>query len=114
MAKKRRFGRARRYYHRAKGRAAKMTIPLAPAAGLVAMPAVGQVITDIMTGQYQNIAPHLGQIAGIPVGSGGKFDRNVLQAQWTPFAAGMLVHIAASKLGVNRMLGRAKIPIVRV
>jgi hypothetical protein len=33
---------------------------------------------------------------------------------WSPIIAGIAAHKVANALGVNRMLGRAKIPLVRI
>ncbi len=33
---------------------------------------------------------------------------------WGPIAVGLIVHTLASKLGVNRALGRARVPFLRI
>ena len=46
--------------------------------------------------------------------AGGNFTTTYLKQGLFPIAAGTLVHIMASKLGINRLLGRARIPFVRI
>jgi len=114
MAK--RYRRARRYarrvYGRARRSASKMTIPLAVVGGVAGMPAITLMINDIKAGAWEKIPAHMGEIAGVT--STGVFSFPLAQKNLMPLLAGALVHKAAGIVGVNRMLGRAKIPIIRV
>jgi hypothetical protein len=111
MARKR-YHRARRYYARAKHRASKMTIPLAPVLGIIGTPAVSNAIAATMQGNYTGAITWLKGLAGI--GQAGSFDLGVGLSNWKPIAAGLLVHKGASMLGINRVLAKAKIPVLRV
>jgi len=44
----------------------------------------------------------------------GEFSTADFLANWGPTLAGALVHIGANKLGINRMLANAKIPLIRI
>lgn len=89
-----------------------MTIPIAPIAGLLGMPAMGLIITDVQTGAWQNVGPHAAQMVGVT--SAGVFDYNLMLKNVTPLIAGMAVHKIAGIVGVNRALASAKVPWVRI
>lgn len=111
MAKRKRFGRVRRYYARGKSRAKKMTIPIAPLAGIMAMPATSLVASDLTSGQYGRIPASMATIAGF---NNGVFSIDVLKNNMIPLLTGMLVHKGANILGVNRTLAAAKVPLIRI
>lgn len=48
------------------------------------------------------------------IGSTGRFSLDNLRLGAIPALAGFVVHMVASKLGINRALGRARIPLLRV
>ena len=103
-----------RFGRRVTRRRAKTTIPLALIAGFI--PAAVDIMNNAKTVGYPKAALHT--MAGLigydtygghyrgwaqagPAGAGG-------------ILAGVAVHIAASKLGVNRMIGRTRIPLLRI
>jgi hypothetical protein len=90
-----------------------MTIPVAPIVGIIAMPAVQGMIASAMKGNFNEVANFAPAIIGMRSDT-GQFDSSLLIANMTPLAVGMGVHILASKLGVNRILGKAKIPYIRI
>lgn len=98
MAKKRHFTRS-------------TTIPIAPIIGLVAMPNLQAAIYNAQHGDMDNLLLNLGRIIGADPGG---YNVNYLINNMIPLAVGMAIHWAASKLGVNRMLGRAKVPFIRI
>jgi hypothetical protein len=111
MAKRRR-SRARRYYGKIRHSVKHMTIPIAPVAGILAMPALGLMAYDIQKGNVVDFQHHLGNIVGLS--SAGKFDMDTAKNNWIPLFLGFAVHKAAGWLGVNRALAAAKIPLIRV
>jgi hypothetical protein len=44
----------------------------------------------------------------------GKFHADWIVGAYGPIIGGALVHYAAGRFGVNRALGRAKIPLIRI
>jgi len=44
----------------------------------------------------------------------GVWDPSTLQRGLLPALVGLIVHLAASKIGANRALGRARVPLVRI
>ena len=113
MAKRRSYRRtARRYYGKARRKAAKMTIPVAVIGGVAGMPAMSLIIGDVKAGNWDLIPRHMGEIAGVT--STGTFSWPLAQKNMMPLIAGALVHKAAGIVGINRMLGKAKIPFLRV
>ena len=68
---------------------------------------IGSVLMKGPAGQAQAI----GALTGY---HGGKFELDQLIPTYGPIALGFAVHWMASKFGVNRMLGRAKVPIIRI
>jgi len=110
MAKRRSIvryvGRKRRSFRRPK------TLSLAIAAGFMVpiVPAVKRLIQgdglmgfkDEMQSRFIGLSPE------------GKFESNRLMGGLYPVALGFGVHWFASKIGINRALGRAGIPFVRI
>lgn len=99
-------------YVRSKARRskAKMTIPIAVIAGFV--PVVngvwnrrnsGQAISDYLQTNFTGITPGTGQ-----------FSFGNLKGGLLPIIMGFAVHMVASKVGINRAIGRASIPFIRI
>lgn len=86
---------------------AKMTIPLALAAPLgVAGIRVGK---DLASGEYANAVQ---DVTGFD--ASGKFHWPELVKTYGPVVAGLVMHKAANKFGVNRALANAGIPLIRI
>jgi len=87
-----------------------MTLPLAVIAGFV--PTMAGVWNR--RGSATEIANYLqaGWTGITP--EGGNFSFTNLRAGLIPALAGFAVHKVASMMGINRALGRARIPFVRV
>lgn len=109
MAKKRSVAR-RRYSFARRGfrRARKMTLPVAVVAGF--MPAVVGVwnrrnsVTEI--GNYLQ--------SGFTGVSNGQFNFANLRQGLIPVAAGFIAHMVAGRLGINRAIAQARIPLIRI
>jgi len=98
-----RFSKKRTHHRR------KFTLPLAVMAGL-SVPVIGTV-QRIST--PAEIPPYL--VAGFTgLGADGQFNFANLRAGAFPVMAGMAAHWIASKLGVNRALGQAGVPFIRI
>lgn len=107
--------RVRRYLSRAKARvrSTKMTIPLAPVAGIIAMPAIRNAVGELTVNHNAgNAVAAIGGIAGLDMQ--GQWHWETLVANFTPLIAGVATHKIASMLGVNRMLAKSKLPLLRV
>lgn len=73
----------------------------------------GSPISEAMAGNYQNAAHHL-LVGWTGIDTLGNFDP-INGMQYTKMTLiGAAVHWVASKLGVNRALGRARVPIIRI
>lgn len=101
----------------------KMTIPLAVVAGF--LPGIsdaffahrkfndgsGDSVVDVLVGDYTGI-----QTAG----ARAKYAQGKSWSTWRlgyglyPLLGGLALHTLASKLGINRLLARARIPYVRI
>lgn len=88
-----------------------MTIPLAPVLGVIAMPSLQNAAVAALNG---NAEEALNQAAGILGMYRGSFSVDRLLDNMRPLFLGIVIHIMASKLGVNRVLGRAKVPFIRI
>lgn len=96
----------------ARHRRAQMTIPLAVVGGFVPLAVRG----------YNGFQANgiMGGVDGIASGVTGysvfdkKWHPEVMMEYMAPVAAGFLVHAIANRLGVNRLLGRYRIPLVRI
>lgn len=91
----------------------RMTIPIAPIIGLVA--GVADAVPAIQQG---NMYGALNALSKNYVGYdivGKKWDYESLKKGLVPLVAGLAIHkIVGSWLGLNRILGRSKVPIVRI
>ena len=105
--------RVRRYYARAKHHARKMTIPIAPIVGIAAAPGTAYTIQKAMTGNVTATLKAAGSFIGLD--DNGVFQMNILKNNLVPILIGAAVHkFVGGTLGVNRMLGAAKVPILRL
>ena len=92
-----------------KHRKTKMTLPLAVVAGFVPL-AVG---VWNRRSSLQSVADYL-QSGLTGVSPGGQFQLSNLRQGLVPIVAGFLVHSLAGRLGINRSIGRAGIPFIRI
>lgn len=90
-------------------RARKTTIPMAIVSGFA--PTVVGVVNRISTPSA--VGDYL-KSGWTGIGSDGRFNPANLRQGLVPVLAGFGVHKVASVLGINRALGRARIPLVRV
>lgn len=96
--------------HRSK---AGTTVPLAMIAGLA--PAVMHLLDAYRMGGLPAVPQHLSMITtGYDPADGKWKPAMAVQYLWGPLAIGMVVHKLAGKLGINRALAAAGIPIVRL
>ena len=108
---------------RSRRRRGGFTLPIAPIAGIVGGIAMAKhpyatagdtVVSKLMRGNYEGAFSDLAP-AFTGFTSDGKFHVQTLLATYGPMVAGGVIHWAVGgKLGINRMLGRAKVPIIRV
>lgn len=111
MAKGKVKYRTRTVVQRTRRRAQKMTLPISLLAG-VGIPLAGSAKSFTTMGFDEWLAHQREEYLGISMADGS----------WHPFSApalrsiimGAAIHWGANKLGVNRALGRAKIPVARV
>lgn len=89
-----------------------MTIPIAPVIGVVAMPNLYNAVTNAIAGNWDEARVQAQAVLGIA--RDGKFNSGLLILNMTPLFLGFVIHWLASKIGINRLLGRAKIPLVRI
>lgn len=88
------------------------TIPLAIVGGFVGAPAVRAGISKLFRSDFKGAMGEASRIAGI---ANGRFDGRVLLENVLPMAVGVLVHkFVGGRLGLNRALGRSKIPLLRL
>jgi hypothetical protein len=99
---------ARRYFQKRHHKKHSMTIPIAIVAGFIP-PAVGVWDRRSDPKQMGNFA--LAAFTGI---DNGRFNPAALRYGALPVAAGFLAHKIASRLGVNRALASAGIPLIRI
>jgi hypothetical protein len=104
-----------RYRNRPKARhhsRAKTTIPLAAVAGFI--PLAVFAYEGFQAGGIANAGQRVAQrLTGID-STAHVFIPAELARGWTPILAGFLAHKAADMLGINRMLGRMRVPLVRI
>lgn len=93
-------------------RRAQTTIPLAVVAGF--MPLLGHAIAGFNSAGLMGIGKNicLG-LSGYNLDD-GQWYRNELKYGLWPILGGFLVHWGANKIGLNRALGRARIPLLRI
>jgi len=89
-----------------------MTIPVAPIIGIVASKPFRDSFAAISSGQWANLPYIAGHFVGIQ--DDGKFSFTMLKDSMTPVVAGILAHKVASIAGINKILGKAKVPYLRI
>lgn len=110
MAKKTKSRAVVKYRKPKRRRSHKMTIPLAVVAGFVP-PAVG---LWNRRGSATEMSNYLLQgFTGMTPGT-NTWNVNNLRLGLMPVVAGFIAHMVAGKLGVNRVLSRANIPLIRI
>jgi len=90
-----------------------MTIPIAPIAGVLASKGTQYTVKSALEGNFPQAFAETGRFAGLDPSS-GQFSWGILSETYTPILAGLVVHKIAGKVGLNAMLGKAKIPYLRV
>lgn len=94
-----------------------MTIPIAPIAGLAAGMIGGpnSPLSFAMSGNWEQLGTAVvARYTGYNMNTGG-FDWGSLSVGLGPLVTGIAVHkVVGGWLGVNRMLARSKVPIVRL
>lgn len=90
----------------------KMTIPLAVLGGLVPT-----VVASLETAKAQGPMGGL-KMAGMRMTGYnpwvGKWYASEMAAGWVPLLAGVFAHKLANRIGINRAVARAGIPLVRI
>jgi len=98
---------------RARSRRAAMTIPVALAAGFV--PMIADIVSAYKIGGTEAAAGHVSLCTtGYDPADGKWKPMFAFQHLYGPLLAGVLVHKLAGRLGINRALSRAGIPLLRV
>jgi hypothetical protein len=104
--------RYRNFRRKRTHRKAKMTVPLAVVAGFA--PGIGYTFTGYKSGGFKGATDSLTYAyAGYNAGT-NKFDMKGLSIGLMPVIAGFIVHMLAGRIGVNRAIGRAGIPFIRI
>jgi hypothetical protein len=85
----------------------KTTIPIAIVAPVAVV--AFKVGKDLMAGNTLDVQQSL-----TGVDQGGQFHSQFVIPTYLPIAAGAAIHYAAGRFGVNKMLGRARIPLLRI
>jgi hypothetical protein len=105
---RRSYGRFRGYRRKASG----FTLPIAPVIGIISSPAVSNSAIMLSQGNFPAAIQWAQKLVGIK--NDGSFDINVAVQNLTPIALGLIAHkVVGSMLGVNKVLARARIPVVR-
>lgn len=104
------------YVRRAARRAKNMTIPLAIVAGFAptAMFALEGFQIPGSEGGIKEAAHRLTMRMTGYEWKGGGFSWAQLMEGWTPLILGVVAHKAANRFGINRMLGRMGVPLLRI
>lgn len=107
---KRAVARRRYFPMRRMGHKKKFTLPIAIVAGF--MPAVVGVYNRRSSATEMGNFLQAG-FTGITPGT-GKFNFANLRTGAIPLVAGFVAHMIASKVGLNRVIARAGIPVIRI
>ena len=108
--------RVRRTARRKKGRRRySMTIPLAPVLGIAQATNAYGAWGDIVSGNYEAALDKItAGLTGFSPASGDWQPQRMVNGV-VPIVVGLLVHkFVGGTLGLNRMLGRAKVPFIRL
>ena len=89
-----------------------MTVSLAVLAGL-APTALWAYDGFKQQGASEGVTRIVGRLSGYSI-SENKFQVNQLLKGWLPILAGTLAHKMAGRMGINRMIASAGIPILRI
>lgn len=94
-------------------KAAGMTIPVAAVAGF--LPLAGVMVTSFKQGGVELAGNNLvSNLTGYDIPS-KTWSMDYMRKGTIPIVAGLLAHkIIGQKLGVNRMLARAGVPLIRI
>lgn len=115
--------RVTRLYHggkmKRKGSRRSFTLPIAPIAGLLgavvgARPGWNSVAGAVQKGDWNDAGNVMVNYFTGYNPKSGKWEWESLKVGLIPIVAGFAVHFVASKLGINRMLGRARVPVIRI
>jgi len=90
------------------------TIPVAPVLGIAAMTNANGAWENVKSGDFAGALEKWTKALTGYSPSQGDFDINRLNQGFVPIVVGFLVHWVAGKIGINRALGRARVPVVRV
>ncbi len=114
MATKSKRKARRQYFARRAHHKTKMTIPLAVVAGFAGP--VTRIVQSGMSGGIKEGANEASRILlGIsPFESRVTWQPYLMRYGALPIVTGLLVHKAAGMLGINRMLARSGIPLIRI
>jgi len=107
--------RLRRYYPRFRRfrRRPSMTIPIAPVAGLLA--GLTEPAKRAMYGDFDGAVDELCHAyLGYSYRSKTWVGIDSMKRGLLPLVIGFAVHWVAGRLGVNRLLARAKVPLIRI
>jgi hypothetical protein len=89
-----------------------MTLSLAVLAGLA--PTVAFAYEGLQAGGIGEVGHRvIGRLAGYDINV-HKFSMAELGKGWLPIIGGVVAHKLANRLGINRMIARAGIPILRI
>ena len=89
------------------------TVPLALVAGI----AGGTASTVGVAMRTKDVGKTLAELSSAWTGynpTTGIWDPTTMQRGLLPALVGLIVHLGASKLGANKALGRAHVPLVRI
>lgn len=105
---------ARRWRRKRHG-SRKMTLPIGPIAGIAGalMPAINAGMAGRLTGPDSALSWATALMTGYDDQT-RQFNWQLLARGWTPIIAGFAAHKLAGMLGVNRALGSAHVPLIRV
>lgn len=102
-----------RYVRRARRRAAKMTVPIAVLAGLA--PGAASAYEGFKKDGFRGLSYRLANDYTGYDAYNKAWNASELKNGLMPLVAGFMVHwLIGGKLGVNRALGRARVPFVRL
>ena len=87
------------------------TLPMAPIIGVIAMPDVQEIAKYAMNRDFGAVIRSVPRLIGI---EDGQFNANLFFNNMIPLGLGVGTHWLASKFGLNRMIARAGIPIIRI
>jgi hypothetical protein len=94
--------------HKSKG----MTIPLAAVAGFVPLASIS--LKAYKEGGLEAVAPTMCSVLTGYEPRNKSFNIMYMKDGTIPIIGGLLVHKLASKLGINRMLAQAGVPLLRI